>query len=124
MPDRVVRRKHSLLIALAGLLLLVTAANLLAIANATSIRDNCRRIAKHSANTRAVLEQSLTPLKNGESDDDYRMFFGTDLVDYNGEKLPHWVAAKQRQIDRLTAQIASFAPVDCTVTIVRWIKGD
>jgi hypothetical protein len=90
-----------------------TVASLFAITNAFAIRDNCRRIALHTQRTRSVFEESLKELDRGELDDDYRRFFGSEAQ-----------ARKKEQRERLVHQIEIFAPTDCTITIVRWLKGD
>lgn len=92
---------------------LATLTSVLAVSNSLQARDNCRRVSRLNAETRHVLEESLDSLKKGESDDDYRRFFG-----------PDWQERKQNSIDRLEVQVARFGELDCTVTIIRWIKGD
>jgi len=111
MPHRRTVKGVSLLALVA--LAFAASANVLAIANATSIRDNCRRIARHSDRTRAVFQESLEELNSGRLDDDYRRFFG-----------PEAEARKQAQRASLEHNIHIFQPIDCTITIVRWIKGD
>ena len=101
-----------------------TAANVLAIGNALAARDNCRRIAVHSDRTRDLLIESLRPAKEGELDSDYQQIYGFERTEYKGETFPYWQVVKMRQVDRTEAEIAKFTPVDCTITIVRWIKGD
>lgn len=101
-----------------------TAANVIGIGNALAARDNCRRIALHSDRTRALLQRSLDPVERGELDGDYKQLYGTTLVDVDGKKVPLWMARKQQQIDRAKREIAEFAEIDCTITIVRWIKGE
>jgi hypothetical protein len=85
----------------------------LAIGNALSIRDNCRRLAAHNDRTRAVLEDNLSIIERGDIDDDYRRIYGHEAQE-----------KKQEAIDRLNIQIDRFGEIDCTITIIRWVKGD
>lgn len=111
MPHRRTVKGVSLLALVA--LFVATMGMVFATSNALAIRDNCHRISRHSDRTRAVFEEQLAALDRGELDDDYTRFFGPD-----GE------ARKKAQRDNLVHQIEVFQPIDCTVTILRWIKGD
>lgn len=93
-------------------LILATVANLIAVSNAYQVRKQCSRIATHSDRTRDILNESLTPLKNGDLDDDYRRIFGPNAQD-----------RKQQAIDRLERQISQFKSIDCTPIIIQWIRG-
>jgi hypothetical protein len=90
-----------------------TTANFLALTNAISIRDNCRRIDAQNRKTRNVFEEQLKLLDSGQLDDDYQRIYGPDA----DEK-------KEAQRANLVVQIDRFGEIDCTITIVRWIKGD
>lgn len=111
MPQRRTVAGVSLVALLA--LAFATVGNVLAIGNALAARDNCRRIQKHSDRTRQVFVDSLNQLDSGSLDDDYRRFYGRLAEE-----------RKEEQRKNLVHQIEVFGPIDCTVTIVRWIKGD
>lgn len=125
MPRRFTTTTKGIGVALLILFVLVTIANVLALSNSLGIRDNCRRLSQGNDRTRGVLEHSLEPLKNGESNGDYQRIFGYRVViDTEGKEVPNWRYRLDLAVARLEAEIKSFPPIDCTVTIIRWIEGN
>jgi hypothetical protein len=113
MPRRPVSRAGTLGWVVVIVLIATTFANVLAFGNSLAIRDNCRRVSDLNSQVRHVFEESLDQLQRGELDAEFQRRYGND-----------WVDKKRETRSNLKNQIARFGHIDCTVTIVRWIKGD